>query len=504
MTRRSSRWWIFRALAVLLSLLPFVLLEGICVLCDWGTPESQDDPFVGFAAIHPLFELNAAGSHYEIALSRRSFFAHDQFPVTKGRTTKRAFCLGGSTVQGNPYSIETSFTTWLRLALQEADPEHDWEVVNCGGISYASYRLVPILDEVLGYEPDLIVICSGHNEFLEDRSYQQTKQLPDWSHVPLEWLFRRRTVVLGSSLLQRALPSSVTVQSDAAALLPAEVDAMLDYNNGLAVYHRDLEWRSGIIKHYGINLRRMVARCQQAGVPLLMMQPTSNLSGSPPFKSEHTAGISLADLDAWQSEKSKGIVLSGTHLPEAILAYQRAVVLNPEHASTWYELGRLQELTGELTGARESLIRARDLDICPLRMVSELEVVLQQVAREESVPCLDLQTMFESKTPTGILGDVWLVDHVHPSFAGHQQIALAMVEEFERQNWIAPPPTGWQTRAQRRFGNHFASLDRPYFHRGQRHLQSLRGWSQGRASGPAVESRFPHRLLDSKSGPVND
>ena len=44
-------------------------------------------------------------------------------------------------------------------------------MINCGGVSYASYRLGPILDEVLGYEPDLIMLYTGHNEFLEARTY---------------------------------------------------------------------------------------------------------------------------------------------------------------------------------------------------------------------------------------------------------------------------------------------------------------------------------------------
>ena len=86
-----------------------------------------------------------------------------------------SYCLGGSTVQGRPYAIETSFTTWLELNLRTADPRYQWEVVNCGGVSYASYRLVPILRELLAYEPDLFIICTGHNEFLEDRTYASVK-----------------------------------------------------------------------------------------------------------------------------------------------------------------------------------------------------------------------------------------------------------------------------------------------------------------------------------------
>ncbi len=50
------------------------------------------------------------------------------------------------------------------MNLQAAGSEVEYEVVNCGGVSYASYRLVPILDEVLPYEPDVIVLCLYYND----------------------------------------------------------------------------------------------------------------------------------------------------------------------------------------------------------------------------------------------------------------------------------------------------------------------------------------------------
>ena len=35
-----------------------------------------------------------------------------------------------------------------------------------GGVSYASYRVAALMEELVRYEPDLFVIYSGHNEFL--------------------------------------------------------------------------------------------------------------------------------------------------------------------------------------------------------------------------------------------------------------------------------------------------------------------------------------------------
>ncbi|MEX0676367.1 MAG: hypothetical protein WD063_04790, partial [Pirellulales bacterium] len=143
MSRR--RRWVFRCLAVLVGLSPLVACEGFCAVFDWGRPGLHDDPFVGFRSVVPLFVLNEDQTRYEIPKARQAYFRPDSFAAKKAPDEFRIFCLGESTVQGNPFTIETSFTTWLEISLRAADASRSWEVVNCGGISYASYRLVPIL-----------------------------------------------------------------------------------------------------------------------------------------------------------------------------------------------------------------------------------------------------------------------------------------------------------------------------------------------------------------------
>ena len=88
------------------------------------------------------------------------------------------FCLGGSTTYGHPYTHSTSFCGWLGEYLPVADPTRDWEVVNAGGISYASYRAARLAEELAELEPDLFVVLSGHNEFLERRTYADVISLP--------------------------------------------------------------------------------------------------------------------------------------------------------------------------------------------------------------------------------------------------------------------------------------------------------------------------------------
>ena len=176
-----------------MGLLPLLASETVLRCCGIGRVSDAEDPYVGFVNVRPLFRPNKESGHYEIAPERQTFFRPDSFPMEKRANEFRIFCLGGSTVQGRPYAIETSFTTWLELNLRTADPRYQWEVVNCGGVSYASYRLVPILRELLDYKPDLFIICTGHNEFLEDRTYGPVKQTPRWITQSHAWLTQLHT-----------------------------------------------------------------------------------------------------------------------------------------------------------------------------------------------------------------------------------------------------------------------------------------------------------------------
>ena len=73
----------------------------------------------------------------------------------------------------------TSFCGWLRELLPVADPNQKWELINAGGISYASYRVAALTEELVEYEPDVLIVYCGQNEFLERRTYSGIIDMPE-------------------------------------------------------------------------------------------------------------------------------------------------------------------------------------------------------------------------------------------------------------------------------------------------------------------------------------
>ncbi len=374
----------FRVLAVLLGLSPLLALEALCTAFDWGRPALHDDPFVGFGAVRPLFVLNEEQGRYEIPKARQTFFRSDSFAADKADDEFRIFCLGGSTVQGRPFAIETAFSRWLEISLRAADPRRTWRVVNCGGVSYASYRLVPILAEVLRYEPDLIILYTGHNEFLEARSFEHLGNRGTVLNAALETASQLRTFTLLREGYLRARGRSSSEPPEGRPVLPAEVEALLDYRGGLEEYRRDDAWRSGVIEQYRYNLRRMVQLADRAGVELILVNPVSNYR-TPPFKSEHGSGLSEAQRNEWESLCAK----ASRHLRRdhydpyrAVRLLEQASRLDPRHAGGWYNLAECYAALGKLEPARQAYLAAKEQDVCPLRILQPMnEFVLAHVPR---------------------------------------------------------------------------------------------------------------------------
>ncbi|MCA9727969.1 MAG: SGNH/GDSL hydrolase family protein, partial [Candidatus Eisenbacteria bacterium] len=156
------------------TIIVLVLTESVLALLGVTPRLHEEDPFVGFASQVPLYveSTNDAGQVVMTTSSnKRTLFNAQTFLRDKPAGTTRIFCLGGSTTYGRPYYDATAFSGWLRALLPVADPGKHWEVINAGGISYASYRVATVMEELTRYDPDVFIVYTGHNEFLEERTY---------------------------------------------------------------------------------------------------------------------------------------------------------------------------------------------------------------------------------------------------------------------------------------------------------------------------------------------
>ena len=464
----------FHLAAVLVVLSPLLVVEALTRLCVPAPPVDPEDPYVSFTGLHPLFTLNAAGTHFETAEERLAAFRRQSFAAVKGARAFRIFCLGGSTVQGRPYSVETSLTTWLQLNLRAAQPEMDWEVINCGGISYAGYRLVPILEELLRYQPDLFIICTGHNEFLEDVSYGRLKRAPRVLIRLHRLLLNLRSYSLADHWL-----SDRRVRHSRRTVLSADVRTKLDMEKGLQSYRRDTVRRGGTIEHFRRNLETMVRMCREARVPIILVNPVSNLKDCPPFKSEFQADLPQEQRQRVTDLIEQARALGWTDIYGKIGPLEQAAAIDDRHAALLYQIGVCYERLGRFSEAKQWFLKAKEEDVCPLRMLEPMHDAVLDIAVGKRVPLVDARSLMEERTPGGIPGEEWLLDHVHPSIEGHQLIADELYGIMERMK-IAPRPDNWRAVRDELRRRHLGSLNEAYYAHGAEQLKRLNEWARGR------------------------
>lgn len=471
--------------AIAAAALFFVCLEAALAVLGVRPAALDKDPFVGFSSYLPLFIEE--GGERVTAPNKYGWFNRQRFAQPKPANTYRIFSVGGSTTHGRPYDDRASFSGWLRAYLAAADPSRNWEVINAGGVSYASYRVAALMEELVAYEPDMFVIYTGHNEFLERRTYEGMFAVGGGAAAAAGRLSRTRTYAVLRLALAPVLPAPARP-----AHLAAEVDTILANAVGPSDYRRDDAFRGGVAAHFRFNLKRMAHIAASAGARVVLVAPASNLRDCSPFKSE--AGVEAA---AAARVRELLQAAAAADLPEdALDLLDRALRIDPRFAAAHYARGRNLLALDRAAEAGQALRRARDEDICPLRATSEIVRIVRETAAEQAVPLLDFEALAEERalalSGSPIPGNEQFVDHVHLDIDGYARLGLALFELLREEGVAAadaaldaPAPAAVRARI-------LASIDRRAHGTALRNLARVYSWAgkseeAGRIAAQAVE-----------------
>jgi len=390
----------------------FLLLEGVLFVAGVEPDAERGDPLVGFARSVPHFVVEADGNGAGIvrtAPNKRKFLNDQSFAPRKAPGTTRIFCVGGSTTYGRPFFDDLSFAAYLREILPEVDPKTNWEVINAGGISYASYRVTGVMEDLAQYEPDVFIVYTGQNEFLERRTYEGLLATPGVVREAMAWARSTRTGALISRIVARGREAKPD-------LLPADPKGIAVDAVGPDAYHRDDEFREQVIRHLRLNLNRMVDIAEGAGAKVVFVTPASNLFDFSPFRSEPSPGLSKDRRSEFDRLLRQGTALrKAGRRAEAIEVLERAVAIDDRHAEAHFQLGIA--CRRDDPRALEHLTRARDEDICPMRAISAVADAVEDVARARGTASVTWST---SARPD--VSDFY--DHVHLTPGATRRLAL--------------------------------------------------------------------------------
>jgi len=410
---------LFMAITIALPLLLFAAVELILRLFGWG----------GYPAwIREVGRLSSGATlcFVEAAASKPYFFANPErrggstmqtsLVMPKPADTVRIFLVGESAAQGYPQPRNLAVSSFLQAMLADAWPDKKVEVINLGTTAVASFPLVYQVRDALKFSPDLFIFYTGNNEFFGaygTASINAAGSLPPWA-------LRSMRAARGLALIQLV---------DRWVYRGADGDrTLMEEMIGRTVIPADSPLREAAACNLASNLGTMLDDVTAAGVPALVCTTASNESGLAPLGEDDITG-----LDETQQRELRRLLNEAASaadrddFPRAVTFLREAVQLAPRHARARFLLGRALARAGQPAPARESFLKARDLDTMPWRPVSLTEQAIRDTALGKGAVLCDVADIFRRESPDGATGWELLDDHVHLSLSGQALAARAMV-----------------------------------------------------------------------------
>lgn len=333
------------------------------------------------------------------------------FPAVKPAGQFRIVLQGGSSAAGFPYGRFGSPAAMLQQRLKRLYPQRDILVLNTALSAVNSYTLRDLSAEILAIEPDLILIYAGHNEYLGLMGVGSAL-LGDGHHLSKLLYLQLRQLALfqaGQRLYSalRTTPAPALAERTMMAQIAAEQQIPL--NSSL--------YQAGL-QQFQANLKALLHRYQQAGVPVVLSSIASN-ERQPPFSSSQPA---LTQAPEPQQARQQ---------------LQQALQQHPDVASWHFQLAELLLDAGEQRLALQHFQLAREHDLLRFRAPLAINQQLQQLASDFRLPLADAEAQLRQASNNGIIDYQLMLEHLHPNARGYFLIAETWLPLLER--YLGPP-----------------------------------------------------------------
>jgi tetratricopeptide (TPR) repeat protein len=338
----------------------------------------------------------------------------------------RIFIVGGSAAFAWPYTEEYGFSGYLRRALDRKAPGK-FEVINAAGMSFGSHRVLDVLKDVVQFDPDLIIVYSGNNEYVERNVLPGVKKAPETMKGLSSLLGRLnlyRAVRLGiykisPEVFQQQLKQDIT-----------DIRANPDVERGALGRSADIDRE--VLVNYRKNITAMRDLLVSHGIKGIFSTVPVNVGGwlptvaDPQFVNEQDLKRWLELYERKENAFSRGdISLEGRLLEEMIK-------ITPNDAGMIFNYGKVLWNQGKLKSSYRELVRAKDLDLRPMRALSSFNDVINSTVDEKSgIYLADLDGVVKNNFMNGVAEELFL-DYCHFTENGHKLAAINLINVIQR------------------------------------------------------------------------
>ncbi len=405
----TARWIPAAVLVILIVVVPLAVLaltEGVLRLAAYGVPAT---PFIDTTEAGYLTENPAWPALFHADTPRKTRqaggLASAWIAKIKPRDTWRIVVLGGSTAQGFPYMEQHSFANIAGTLMDTSHPRASIEVINLAASAMSSYYVRETARHIWKLQPDAVVVYTGHNEYYGTISESSGRgHANKLTYIALkrfrvfQWLF---------SLFAPAVDPDATLMSErlAGGTFPPEET-------------RDQRVADRLVDNLEA-VRRLAAK---NGVPLVVLEPVSNILSMPPFAGAYET--ELAEL----IEAGNQTLFLGNGDILAWIAAVHADHRAPKNAQILYLSAVAAAAAGETR--HTAFTQAKDADALPFRARTASVQALRTWAEShpESVHYIPLTQELFAYGAEQSFGDLYFIDHLHFNFRGNMIVARILAD----------------------------------------------------------------------------
>lgn len=359
----------------------------------------------------------------------------DSFEKIKSPNTYRIFCLGESSMQGFPYEYNGALPRLLKDQLMQRIPNKNIEVINLGIAAVNSYTVLDLVKEVVEYSPDLLIIYLGHNEFYGSFGVGSIEYLGTnrgFINVYLK-ISRLKLFQLMRDIIKAV---STIFKKDFNALPPQALMELMAREQSIP-YQSELYQLAK--ENFRQNLSEILQTCKSHNVPVLLSTVVSNVREQFPFLSEFSPLTSKPQQEEWLRYYEAALQFAQSDSCEqALIEFRRALAIDSNRADLHFYIGQCLEQLGHYAEAKHHYERARDLDVLRFRASGEFNEIIRTTGKLHGAWIADVVKTFEDSSAHGLIGNRWILEHLHPNIDGYFLIAKEYVRLMHEHGCIVP------------------------------------------------------------------
>lgn len=429
---RPKRLIVFRLISLLVPFVLLFLLELTLRIFHYGYDLNL---FIEYPKDKNFLCLNPDASKKYFSNQRNATTGNvEPFRKKKDANTLRIFVLGESTTIGYPYFHNGSFHRWLQYRLMHTYPDRNFEIINVSLTAVNSYTVSGFAREVVNYQPDAVMIYTGHNEYYGALGVGSTEKIGGSRFLVKLILNLREFKItqLLTTVIEKVNPlkESANPTQEGTRMQRMAADQKIIYQSKL--YQRG-------VTQFRENLNETLEVFNKSHIPVFISNLVSNEKDLKPFVS-FPAGNSKFPIFSKSYDEGLKALKSGDN-QTAFNRFQKADQIYNGHALCNYYLGQTSLVLGHVELAAACFSKARDLDGLRFRAPAEFNTIIKDLAgRYSNVHLVDTKAIFEANSTNYIVGDALILEHVHPDLKGYALMSDVFYKALQKAKLIDAEP----------------------------------------------------------------